>query len=820
MIAASTDGAFPEDILIVDDTPASLKLLVDILGSDGYRTRPASDGKLAMRSVQARLPALILLDIKMPGMDGYELCRLLKADERTRTVPIIFISVLGDEREKIKAFQVGGVDYISKPFHAEEVLARVKTHVTLRRAQAELEHRNAELRAAHDTLEERVRERSAELEESNRNLESAIRELKHAEKNAQDMLRFLQTVLDTIPHPIFYKDIDGIYRGCNKEYETFLGLKKEDIVGKSVYDVFPGDLADKYHEMDSALFRQPGRQVYEWEMFGADGSRYDVIFKKATYLNADGAPAGLVGVMVDITERKRAEEERARLATAVEQGADSTYITDPKGNIQYLNAAFERMTGYAREEVIGLDHRILRSGKHDKAFSRTMRAVLSRGEAWSGRLIGKKKDGAFYDVDVTISPVRDSKGDIINYVWAGRDVTYEARLERQLQQAQKMEAIGTLASGIAHDFNNILSASTGYAELALLKTQEGTRLHEYLKQILASTSRATELVNRILTFSRKSVMELHPVQVEHIAKEALKMLRAFLPTTIEIRQNIRSHSLVLADPTQIHQVLVNLCTNANHAMREKGGILEIALTDVVLGSDSMDESVAVEPGSYMKLTVRDTGCGMPPDVLERIFDPFFTTKAVGEGTGLGLSVVHGIVNSLGGDVTVSSEPEKGSVFHVFLPIIQRNTSSEPVRETVVPTGSERILFVDDEAAIAAMGKELLESLKYEVDSRTSPIDALEVFRAQPARFDLVITDQTMPNMTGVELSERLVEIRPDIPIILCSGYSPNLLEDKAGCPGIKALAPKPLARRDMARIIRDVLDENRVRTESRDSQPD
>jgi signal transduction histidine kinase/DNA-binding response OmpR family regulator len=381
------------------------------------------------------------------------------------------------------------------------------------------------------------------------------------------------------------------------------------------------------------------------------------------------------------------------------------------------------------------------------------------------------------------------------------------KLETRLAQAQKMEAIGTLAGGIAHDFNNILGAIIGYAELAVLDVPDGSRVKHDLMKILKAGNRAKDLVQQILTFSRQSEQEKKPVRVGLIVKDALKFLRASLPTSIGIRENIdRDTGIIEADPTQIHQVLMNLGANAHHVMREEGGILEVTLTNVDMDAHTIRQYPDMSSGPYLRLSISDTGHGMTPDVKERIFDPYFTTKEVGEGTGLGLAIVHGIVKDHGGAITVYSEPGKGSTFHVYLPVIEK--AEEPQKETLepLPTGHERILFIDDEPGLVEIGKQMMEKLGYNVVVRTSSIEALELFREQPDRFDLVITDMTMPKMMGDRLAVELMKIRPDIPIILCTGFSERITEEEARGMGIKAFVMKPLVMRVLANTVRRILD--------------
>jgi signal transduction histidine kinase len=381
-------------------------------------------------------------------------------------------------------------------------------------------------------------------------------------------------------------------------------------------------------------------------------------------------------------------------------------------------------------------------------------------------------------------------------------------LQSQLQQAQKMEAIGTLAGGIAHDFNNILGGIMGYAELAMMKLPKESKAIGDLEQVIKSSERAADLVKQILTVSRQNKKEQRPVQVRYIVSEALKLLKATLPTTIEIRKDLLKESgIVNADPTQMHQVVMNLCTNAGHAMQKEGGVLTVELANVALDDIEAARHFGMNPGSYLRLTVSDTGHGMTSEIMERIFDPYFTTKDTGEGTGLGLSVAQGIVKVHGGTITVYSQPGKGTTLHVYLPIIQEEERKEKESERPVPTGSERILFIDDEQILIELGHQMLGRLGYEVVSQQSSIEALELFRAEPDRFDLVITDLTMPHMTGDKLAQELIRIRPDIPIILCTGHSRLVSEKKAKEMGIRAFIMKPILRRKIAEAIREVLED-------------
>jgi signal transduction histidine kinase len=385
-----------------------------------------------------------------------------------------------------------------------------------------------------------------------------------------------------------------------------------------------------------------------------------------------------------------------------------------------------------------------------------------------------------------------------------------AKYERQLQQVLKIQAIGTLAGGIAHDFNNILFPIVGYTELTMDEVSEDSIAHKNLQEILKAANRAKDLVQQILTFSRQSDQERKPIKVQHIITEALRLLRASIPASIEIAHAIQDDcGPVMGDATQIHQVIMNLCTNAYQAMQDKGGKLEVILTEIDIGYEEMIDKIGMQPGKHLRLLVKDEGCGMEATVLDRIFEPYYTTKEQGKGTGLGLSVIHGIVKNHGGDITVKSTPGKGTIFQVYLPLIDHldlTTELEPINGAA--KGEERILLVDDEEQIVAMERQMLENLGYRVTARTDSQEALKVFAKHPRDFDLVITDMTMPYMTGDQLAQKMLDIEPNIPVILCTGFNEIITEEKALAMGIQKFVMKPVVKNDLATTIRSVLDQN------------
>jgi len=387
-----------------------------------------------------------------------------------------------------------------------------------------------------------------------------------------------------------------------------------------------------------------------------------------------------------------------------------------------------------------------------------------------------------------------------------------AHSERQLQQAMKLQAIGTLAGGIAHDFNNILSPIVGYTELTMDDIPEDSQARNYLERILKATNRAKELVQQILMFSRQNCQERKPLKVQNLIKEALKLLRATIPATVEINCDVgQDCGPIMGDPTQIHQVIMNLCTNAYHAMQETGGSLDVSLKEIDISYEQTRERLGMKLGKHLQLTVKDAGHGMEPEVLERIFEPYYTTKKQGKGTGLGLSVIDGIVKNHGGDITVSSQPGKGAVFNIYLPVIDHiDVETESAETTIAANGSERILLIDDEEQIIDFEQQILERLGYKVISKTDSEEALEEFAAQPDQFDLVITDMTMPKMTGDQLARKMMDIKPEIPVILCTGFNEAITEEKALAMGIDKFVMKPIVKDKLANTIRAVLDNRKA----------
>ena len=570
----------------------------------------------------------------------------------------------------------------------------------------------------------------------------------------------------------------------------------------------------------------------EVEEYRKDGSIIWVETSLSYLRDKDHKPIAILAVTRDITERKQAEEaltaERERLISILDGIPVPTFVIDLNCRVLLWNSYNEIYTGIAKGDVLGkplnlsslfrekvspaLAELILEMGD-EELIARFGARGLHKSEVQphafesTGRIWIKGEERL---VVIQAARILDTTGKAVGAIQTAQDITDRTHLEVQFRQAQKMETIGTLAGGIAHDFNNILSAVLGYTEMAIGETELDSHLRRYLDQVFKAGERARDLVKQILFFSRQLDEKPRPLRVSPIIKEVLKLLRASLPSTIKISQEIsEGGDTILADPTQIHQILMNLCTNAAYAMQGKNGELKISLVPVnIEPPDNLIIHHDLSPGMYLRLAVSDTGAGIDNEIIDRIFDPFFTTKKPGEGTGLGLSVVYGIAKSYGGAITVQSEVGRGTEFNVYLPLVIEDTGRNDVKDkTPIPGGKERILFVDDEAALVQLATGILSGLGYEVVGRTSSLEALELFRARPEWFDLVITDMTMPNMTGSELAQELLRIRPDIPVILCTGFSEAMTQDKAKTIGVKEFIMKPIVQRQIAEAIRRALNE-------------
>ncbi len=668
-------------------------------------------------------------------------------------------------------------------------------------------------------------------------------ERKQAEEALGESERRFRAVAQSASDAIVSADSSGNIVFWNKGAQTIFGYGEEEVLGQPLTHLMP----ERYHEDHCAgveRMRKTGQsrimgQAIDLHGLRKDGEEFPVELTLAMWVSS--GETFYSGIIRDITERKQAEadlkasEERyAMVMGAINDGIWDWEVATER---VYYSPGWKKQLGYEDHEVQNV-YEEWTSRIHPEDYDRVM-ASLKDHFGWirpyelEYRL--RHKDGSYVWILTRGACIRDEQGRPTRMFGSNSDVTQRRQAEEQVRHAevqlrhsQKMNALGTLAGGIAHDFNNILAALMGYTELILNKVPYEKTVQRYLTEVLKAGSRAKELVQQILTFSRQTEGQKKPLHVQPVIQEVLMLIRATLPSTIKIQVQLSASSdLVQADATQIHQVLMNLCTNAEYAMRDRGGVLSLRLETVEeVAADGLMPHLELIPGPHLLLTVQDTGHGMAPEVLDRIFDPFFTTKKPGEGTGMGLAVVHGIIADHQGTITVTSTPGEGTTVSIVFPLLaaastdtdDTDTDTDTVEaEAELPSaaslhpGQGRVLLVDDEAPLVALGKEVLEELGYEVTTRTSSLEALEAFRAAPSRYDVVITDQTMPNLSGEALAREILRIRPDIPIVLCTGFSQTMTEEKARELGIRKFLMKPILRHDLVLVLQEVLGEVEIK---------
>ncbi len=558
--------------------------------------------------------------------------------------------------------------------------------------------------------------------------------------------------------------------------------------------------AEKARAMDVTALRE-GSALFDWTHRRQDGGEFwaDVLL---TRIERKGRTENMATIR-DITERKRAEEQMRLQFTALTSAANAIVITDRQGKIEWVNPSFTRMTGYTAEEAVGGNPRVLKSGEHPPAYYANLWATVCTGNAWHGEIINKRKDGTLYTEEMTITPVRGADGEIAHFVAIKQDVTERRRLEDHLRQSQKMEAIGTLAGGIAHDFNNMLGAMFGFGYLLQQDTQDNPAAQESVEEILKAATRAKELVQQILTFSRQREHKRQIIRLDTVVKEAMKFLRASLPADITTEIKIAPDApAVLADATQIYQVTMNLATNALHAMEDRTGKITVALDSIQPDEKLRQAHPELQAIPYTRLTVADTGHGMDAKTLARIFEPFFTTKPAGKGTGLGLAVVHGIVKSHDGVITVESEPGQGTTFRIYFPAQNLQAAlTDAAAEKNIHGRGQKILLVDDEPALTASLSRLLERQNYQVVTHNHAAEAVALFRENPAWFDLVITDLSMPGMNGLEVARQIHALRPEMPVIVMSGFASELNRENLRATGVGELLDKPVSPSALTEVL-------------------
>ncbi|MFC1884243.1 response regulator [Thermodesulfobacteriota bacterium] len=804
-------------ILVVDNDKIWLDFMNDLLSEDGHEVMLAEGGIAALDILNTFTPDIIFVDLIMDSMDGKKLCKIIRSREELKNVYLIILSSIAAE-DKIDFTSFGADACVAKiPF--TEIEPHIRAVVD--RSNIPLAKRSPESVFGIDKLDKR----------------GIIEELLSIKRHSE-------IVLSKMSEGILEIDSGGKIVYANSAALMMTKVSEEKLLGSKLAELF----TDKVQKQLEKILRVLGTQE---KRIGKDTPLQLNEFQ----ITLDILPINEKGVFAlviirDITERKIAEEAiksaydelevrvkrrteelalandelhaevnvRIRVENELRKAKDEwertfnaiediVTITDTDMNIVNLNRAAAQALGMNPEDVKGKKCFKLFQGIPKQCEFCPGKDTLRDEKTHTDEVEYGKLGGMF---QVTTSPVYKDKNNFVGIVHVAKDITEHKRLEDRLRQAEKMEAIGTLAGGIAHDFNNILWIISGNTELISSQVPKDSPAQINLEQLENACQRARNMVAQILSFSRQTGHEKKTLTISSVVKECLKFLRSSIPTTIDIRQKIsKGLDPILADLTQINQVIMNLCTNAAHALREKGGVLEVSLSNIYIDEVKSKLYEELSPGNYIKLEVSDTGPGIDPAIIDRIFEPYFTTKDLGEGTGMGLAVVHGIVKSHEGTIKVQSELGKGTSFQLFFPsrededIVPESSHFDPT-----PSGTERILFVDDEELMLEIVIHMLERLGYNVTATSDSRKALELFKENPSSFDLVITDQTMPNLTGAQLAKSIMEIRPEIPVILCTGFSELISEEDAKEMGIKDFILKPVVTSELARSIRKAMDES------------
>ena len=604
---------------------------------------------------------------------------------------------------------------------------------------------------------------------------------------------------------VFYADLNGVVLDCNDALVRILGYEsRQELLGRNLSGFF-SDPADR-EQLTTALRQGKALANFEEPLRRKDGSVVWLLMNARLMEGPRGQPAIIQATLIDITERKAAEAERMLLMTAIEQSAEGIMITDATGSIRYVNPAFSRVAGYSREEALGKNPRLLKSGKQDEAYYRKLWTTILGGEIWQDEIINRRSDGGFYIEQMTITPVRNQRGEITHFIAIKAEVTERKRLEQQLRQAQKMEAVGRLAGGVAHDFNNLLTIISGYGGLLLEHPSIIEPLRSYVNEIRNASGRAASLTRQLLAFSRQQVLAPRVLGLNAVVANIENMLNRLIGEDINLVTNLEESLWpVKADPGQLEQVLLNLAVNARDAM-PNGGVLTITTANVEMDSASAQTHFPLLPGPYVLLAFSDTGMGMDAETQARIFDPFFTTKEKGKGTGLGLAMVYGIVKQSGGFIWVYSEVGKGATFKIYLPRSEGEVDeSGPGRSLVeAQQGTETLLLVEDEEAVRALVRNVLKERGYRVMEASRGQDALELAEQYWGQIDLLVTDVVMPQMSGRELARRLANLHPQIKVLYISGYADNADWYQGPNSGV-AFLQKPFSPEALAHKVREVL---------------
>jgi PAS domain S-box-containing protein len=757
-------------ILIVDDQPINLKILLSFLQEQDFELRVLQSGVQALALLRETVPDIILLDVMMPGLNGFETCRKIKADERLVDIPIIFMTALDTVEDKVTGFKAGGVDYITKPFQQTEVLIRINTHINLRKKALKLKETQEEL-----------------LHQKNK----------------------LEALINSIPDPIYIKDVENTYIGCNRAFEEVAGRPEQEIVGKKDHAVFSAEVAASFGTKDQKMLSSGTAQRIEELIIAPDGEHLFFDIRKTPYIGSDGKLLGLIGICRNINELKQAqqqaEEERERLSVTLQSIGDGVITTDVHGKTVFINRAAEQLTGWENADAVGkFSDEIFRifDEKTERKAPNPVERILRAGKrlALSRDAVLQRKDGTKISVADSGAPIRDRKNRVIGVVIIFRDITQEKKMEQERVKIRKLESVGVLAGGIAHDFNNLLSAILGNIELASSGITGDSKISALLADAQKATERATKLTYQLLTFSKGGEPIKEKTSLPDLVSESANFVLhgSLVSCEFSFADDLW---MIHADSGQISQVIQNIILNAKDAM-PNGGRIRVECSNVQdLASGLL---LRRYKGNFVRITLQDTGAGIPRDIIDRIFDPYFTTKK--EGNGLGLAICHSIVKKHGGHITVHSEPQQGTTFSIYLPAMPapETAAAEPqAREKTI--SSTKIMVMDDDLMLRNLARSQLAALGHEavlVKDGAEAISTYQEMQESDSPIDLVILDLTIPGgMGGKETAQKLLQLNPEAKLIVASGYSNDPVMAEYSEYGFRAAVAKPFTLKELRKAI-------------------